>query len=188
MPKELRPIPGYRWLYSITRDGRVFSHGRTVRHNTSRTGFQNLKPKWLKSTLNKNTGYFYIGLYKHRDDRERLHELRNHYIHVLVMMVYGPKKPSKKHQVNHKDLNKSNNSLSNLEWATSQQNINHAIKNGRMSRTVFQPKDPRCVGNTYKKGMRWITNDIINKNLRKNKQPPKGWRFGRLINWNFTRF
>lgn len=51
-------------------------------------------------------------------------------IHRLVMETFAPIDNMEQLQVNHKDCNKANNNLSNLEWMTSKENISHAIKNG----------------------------------------------------------
>lgn len=45
--------------------------------------------------------------------------------HTLVAEAFICRRPSSKHVVNHKDSNKQNNSLSNLEWATYAQNSKH---------------------------------------------------------------
>ena len=39
--------------------------------------------------------------------------------------------PKEKKQVNHKDCDKLNNHVDNLEWMTLQENIGHAVANGR---------------------------------------------------------
>lgn len=52
------------------------------------------------------------------------------YIHLLVMMAWGPPKPSPDHEVNHSDGNKLNNDYRNLEWSTRLENEQHARTTG----------------------------------------------------------
>lgn len=50
-------------------------------------------------------------------------------VHRLVMENWCPIKNMAFYQVNHKDGNKRNNNLVNLEWVTCKENIYHAINN-----------------------------------------------------------
>lgn len=92
--------------YAVTRDGRIYS---------IRAGrFMSLKE-------NPN-GYIGVNLAKNGKKYRYL-------VHRLVAMAFIPN-PENKKTVNHKDGVKSNNTLSNLEWATYSEQILHAIDTG----------------------------------------------------------
>jgi hypothetical protein len=54
---------------------------------------------------------------------------KNHKIHKLIALYFIPN-PFNKLTVNHKDCNKLNNHIDNLEWATQKENTQHAWQNG----------------------------------------------------------
>jgi hypothetical protein len=55
------------------------------------------------------------------------------YVHRLVAMYFIPN-PDNLPQVNHKDCDKSNNIVDNLEWISRKANIDHAHAQGRMQK------------------------------------------------------
>lgn len=69
----------------------------------------------------KGRGYHQIDLYKNRI-------VKQIGIHRLVAQAFIPN-PNNKPQVNHKDGIKINNHVSNLEWVSASENIQHAILN-----------------------------------------------------------
>lgn len=68
-----------------------------------------------------NSGYLQIVLYDHKKSH-------NEYIHRLVAITYLPN-PKHLREVNHKDLDKLNNSVENLEWVSPSENMLHAKRN-----------------------------------------------------------
>lgn len=102
-----KDIEGYEGLYQISSFGRA----------KSCVHFTHKKDMILKPCL-RETGYHYINLYKN-------HKGRKFYIHRLVANAFLPK-INGKDVVNHKDLNKTNNNVFNLEWCTTLENIQHS--------------------------------------------------------------
>lgn len=103
-------IKGYEGRYSITDDGRVFSH---------------LKNKYL--ALGNFKGYRQITLYKKGEERR-------YSVHRLVAEAFIPN-PDGLPCVNHKDENPSNNHYTNLEWCTIKYNNNYGNRNKKMIAT-----------------------------------------------------
>lgn len=78
-----------------------------------------IKEKQLKLS---NNGRGYLQIYLRKDGKK--YAL---YIHRLVAQAFIPN-PKNKEQVNHKDGNKQNNIVDNLEWVTNLENQQHARK------------------------------------------------------------
>ena len=118
----MKDIPEYEGLYAVTEDGRVWSHPRSWFMTSPTNTIEQIRPgRFLKLCARKN-GYFYVCLRKGNAKRACT-------VHRLVALTYIPN-PENKPQVNHKDTNKLNNAVSNLEWATRKENAEHAVKNG----------------------------------------------------------
>lgn len=77
--------------------------------------------KIRKNQIDKD-GYLWVSLYKNNKPF-------NAKIHRLIALAFIPN-PDNKPTVNHKDGNKKNNDISNLEWSTSSENNKHAYDIG----------------------------------------------------------
>ena len=77
--------------------------------------------KILKGRLSKS-GYLQVSI-----KIDETNKFSNRYIHRLVAL-YFINNPENKREVNHKDGNKENNNVENLEWVTSSENQIHKHK------------------------------------------------------------
>lgn len=75
----------------------------------------------------EKNGYYRVSLMKKQGGTTLIS------IHRLVLSLFNPIDNWKTLQVNHKDGNKKNNNLNNLEWVTAKENIAHSIANGLTS-------------------------------------------------------
>lgn len=85
----------------------------------------NIRNKFTLKNLSKNTlrdGYIRIGLCLEKDGKQKLNSL-----HRVVAETFIPN-PEKKKTVNHKNHDKLDNRVENLEWATSTEQNNHKRK------------------------------------------------------------
>lgn len=112
-----KDIPGYK-NFQVSNRGRVFSKKRVVR---SGNGEREVGNKILNPTLDRY-GYPEVCL------RERGCPHRG-LIHRLVAETFIAN-PDEKPEVNHKDGDKQNNFVDNLEWVTAQENTRHAHELG----------------------------------------------------------
>ncbi len=106
--EEWRPIIGTKGFIEVSNEGRVRSLLKG-------------QPRILK-TQRDDKGYHRI--------RVTIERVKVSYrVHREVAKAFIDN-PEKLPQVNHKDGNKDNNCVTNLEWVTNQENAHHAIANG----------------------------------------------------------
>lgn len=115
-----KPIKGYENLYWISNEGRVWrpSHVDTI----GRTK----KGRVLRASVSRN-GYEKVGLTKDGAKTTKL-------VHRLVGEAFL-ENPENLPMINHKDENKRNNNVENLEWCDSTYNNNYGTSNYRQART-----------------------------------------------------
>lgn len=128
--EEWRPVPGFPG-YRVSDCGNV------------RSGKAALK------AVNQR-GYRAVALYR---DRKR----HTKGIHALMMLAFIGPPPSPGHVVNHIDMNRANNVLSNLEYCTRGANISvaYAIRNGTAPPGTRAARESRPCGRCP--GLIWDT-------------------------------
>lgn len=126
LPGEIwKDIPDTDNRYMISNKGRLKTKAHVITRTDGLVYHQN--EKILKVPVDKY-GYkrtvLYLGL-----DENGNRKIKCVSIHRLVSQLFHPN-PENKEQVNHIDGNKTNNDVTNLEWNTPKENVQHAFRTG----------------------------------------------------------
>lgn len=122
-----KDVVGYEGRYQVSSNGDVYSL---------------ITNKFMKLHENDDG---YLGLQLRKDGG-----YKNWLVHVLVAQAFIPN-PENLSEVNHKDLNKKNNSVENLEWVSHQDNISHAVSGGRFAKRLTED-DVREIKRRHQEG------------------------------------
>lgn len=128
MEEIWKDIIGYEGIYQVSSNGKVRSVDREVFEPCGK--IRQHKSRLLKPTVEK-VGYELVTLSKSG-------EIKTFRVHRLVAQAFLENLENKK-EVNHKNANKSDNRIENLEWCTSLENNAHAVKN----KLRKPPKNPK---------------------------------------------
>lgn len=135
-----KDIPDFEGKYQISNFGRVKS---MLRYQVFSKGGKIEIPEKIRKPI-LNSEYLNITLSISKNN------IRMKRIHILVATCFIPN-PENKPQVNHKDGDKLNNHVDNLEWVTSSENLQHAYDTGLKFQHIGE-KNP---------GARFTNTDVI---------------------------
>lgn len=119
--EEWRDIGGFEGRYQISSKGRVRSLARKIAGCVPRDSVEIVMQQY-----EHNTGYRVIYL---KTPMQR----KKAFVHRLVGKAFLPN-PEDKPIVNHKDRDRTNNDLSNIEWVTEEENRQHWMDDEREKR------------------------------------------------------
>lgn len=138
---KYKDIPNFEGLYQVSNTGVIKALRRIVK--MPKGGIKEIKEHYPKLSVTKK-GYLKVML----TDKNGIR--KGKFVHRLVAecFVY----PSKL-QVNHKDKNKQNNNIDNLEYVTNRKNVIHSIDKTKTS--------SKYIGVTRKRN-KWQCQKMIN--------------------------
>ena len=113
-------ISGFEGLYQVSTNGMVKSLARVVIRSNGRP--IHYKEKILSPATNK--GYLYVYLWKDGEPHKK-------WVHRLVAEAFIDN-PDNLPQINHKDEDRTNNSVENLEWCDAAYNSNYGTRNAKI--------------------------------------------------------
>ena len=133
MIEEWRPIEGYEGLYEVSNTGQVRSLDRYVEYSNGQIHLHKGK---VLSPAKDPDGYLKVVLNCNR-------KCKIITVHRLVAKAFIPNLDNLP-QINHKDEDKTNNNVDNLEWCDAKYNMNFGTARIRRRETLI--KNGYCTG------------------------------------------
>jgi hypothetical protein len=150
--EEWRDVVGYEGYYMVSNMGRIATLSHTVDFISIYDGVEVKKTFKAKQCLRKlhqgKHGYMECTL----RDSKRTKLMK---VHRIVAEAFIPN-PQSLPSVNHKDEDKTNNKVENLEWCTCLYNANYGTRNKRLKTSLSNAHKNGLYENTYKVGRKPI--------------------------------
>lgn len=129
-------IPEYTGMYQASNLGRIRSMDRKITQlaNGGKTQFTYIKKGRILAQNIQNGGYFVVSISANAKRKICT-------VHRLVASAFI-ENPNNYRDVNHKDGNKKNNNIENLEWVEHSENIKHSYRELKQKR---HNKPIRCI-------------------------------------------
>jgi|14_taG_2_1085336.scaffolds.fasta_scaffold28318_2 hypothetical protein len=151
-------IPRYEGIYYIEPNGDIYSMDRIVEGKDGKFYF---KEGQLIKPLDDGNGYYVVTLCKNN--------IRKHYkVHRLLALTYI-ENPNNYPCVNHKDCNRQNNNLDNLEWCTHEYNTQSINTTKNFGGVSFYKDRKKCYVARYN------LNKIFHSKYFKTKEEAQSW-------------
>ena len=123
-----KPVKGYEGYYEVDQFGRVFGLERIIKVNDNGRNYEKpIAGKQLKQSMHTK-GYKTVSLTKNG-------KTKTLFVHRLVAEAFIPNVDNLP-MVNHKDEDKTNNFVENLEWCTNDYNINYGTARKRQAKKI----------------------------------------------------
>lgn len=122
-----KPIIKYDGLYEASNKGRIRRSGKPTRIKNHPYNKIRVYKKSIKKIFLNSAGYYRVNISTGSYDRHVL-------VHRLIAEAFIPN-PLNKKTVNHKNFNRKDNRVENLEWMTNSEQSYHAYRSNRRNKS-----------------------------------------------------
>lgn len=112
--EKWKPVKGFENRYRVSTHGRIYSTPKRK------------EPRLLEPGI-QSDGYLTVWLYGGSKPKR----IKYFTVHRLVLEAFGPEPELGQTEIIHKDTDRSNNHIDNLEWCTPLENHQHAVATGQ---------------------------------------------------------